>query len=758
MQVPSVVSGHEHERPASPPPASQAIASAIAAAVVLCCAGVRAQSFRLGGTELNAKRPISLPADTSYAVVVTEFFHHGEINPEGSNVLVAARNRDLVPVRVLQLGPGDFCRLAFQTVRGQSAYEIFYGGDPPAKPPPPWTNRDGLLLETRQYRQCNLNSLDSVRDAFNSSKPFGADYVDAVHHSRNPFSLGPLPFLSRYSGDLQISSPGTYGFMTSSRDCSFLLIDGKPVVSAPGRHGPAYRARPGSRKDIRLSAGPHQFEYYHAAAGAAAIMVAAWEVNPRDSKPVPKLIPGEAFHTGSIGHLPAGRVELRTARLVPDFLVTIAGDVPLPDNDLPLIGVEFRDNSPKALTLASRPQWDFGDGQTGDKLNVDHVYLRPGVYTVKLTLRRGGRTVEMTNRVAVDRPALTRRDQDKLHKLDDYLPVLKSYDPRKLDAVALRQLVLAYEAKALALEAEAEQEDGKPEKTKPPKGRGSAGGKGRSEAEQYIAAAVAAGKVAFLEQSVGGTAEDLHKLAELIGPMARDRLGDSQVAFQIWQGAARKINVAALKARCETKAADVALNDLLDAASAKALLEAATANLGRTKTGEAASELQRVWGDCYALGGNGQAARKAYNQAERVLGSTGSYVQRTARRGAHSRSTEEFIMRGQHARAIAEIRAWQREFPAEKIDGYLTLMYARYFAGRERYAPAVAQAEQLQAVNADSPYADRLLVLAADCEVKRGRVDRALATLGSLLKDYPGSPLVPEVKKKITRLQAEKPN
>lgn len=719
------------------PPAGM-IVLALLAAVLLPGGGLRAQSFRRGGAEYNARRSVTLPLEKSHPIVVTEFLHHGEINSRGSNLVVSAGNQQLVPSRVLQLGPGDFCRLAFETIRGQKIYDILYGGDQPEEKPPRWTNRDGLLLQTRHYKQCNLNSLDSVRKAFESSGPYGSDYVEGVHHSRNPFSLKPVPFLSRYSGELHVESAGTYGFMTSSQDCSFLLIDGKEVVSAPGRHGPVRRAGRGSRKDVRLKAGPHKFEYYHAAAGADAIMTAAWEVDPPDSKPAPQPIPSQAFRTGSVGRLAASRVELRTVKLVPDFLVTIAGDVPLPDNDLPLIGVMFRNDSPKAVTLGARPQWDFGDGQTSDKLNVDHVYLRPGVYTVKLALRRGSRVVEMVNRVNVDRPALTQKDSDKLHTLDDYLPALQGYDPHTLDAVALCQLVLAREAKALALEAAAEAEGGD-----------------HPGARQQIVAAVAAGKVAFVQRSAARGGEDLYKLAALIGPMARDRLGDSRLAWQIWEGAAERVSVGALKTRCATEAADVAVNDLLDAAGAKRLLQRATAALRGTQKGVSASELQRVWGDYYAMTGDGQAARKAYNQAERVLGSTQRYAERTAWRGAHSRSTEEFIRAGNHQRAAAQFRVWQREFPAEKIDGYLTLMYARYFAGRKQYAQAASQAEQLQAVNPDSPYIDRVLVLAADCELKRGRADRALATLHSLLKDYPGSPLVPVVKKTIARLEGK---
>ena len=70
------------------------------------------------------------------------------------------------------------------------------------------------------------------------------------------------------------------------------------------------------------------------------------------------------------------------------------------------------------------------------------------------------------------------------------------------------------------------------------------------------------------------------------------------------------------------------------------------------------------------------------------------------------------------------------------------------------YDQAIAQAEQLQAVSPDSPYIDQVLLLAANCEVKRGRTDRALATLHSLKNDYPGSPLIPDVEKRIASLEA----
>jgi PKD repeat protein len=733
--------------------------------------GVPAQSFRRAGTEFNAMRPVSLPPDRKFSVAVVQFFHHGEMAPDGRNLLVLDGDGKAVSARVLQVGPGDYCRLAIEAVAGQNSYEVFYGGKPPeADVVPPWTNGDGLLLETREYRDCNLNSLESVKQAFESSKRIGADYVDAVQHSYNPFLLTPGPFLSRYSGTLRISKGGDYGFFTSSQDCSFLLIDGKVVVDAPGRHGPVHRAAPDIRRIVNLAPGSHPFEYYHAASGPEAMMVAAWEPEPSGDKPRPQPIPPEAFRAAAIGRVDTGPVTTRKEKLVPDFLVRIAGDVPLPDEEVPLVGVQFANTSPPALTTNSKAHWDFGDGQTSDEANPSHVYLRPGLFAVKLTIKRGAKPFEMTNRIYIDRPRITAHNESKLPKLDDYLPILETYDPKGLDAVSVRQLVLAYQWKAQMIanaepvdeqsqgeQSEEQAADGAAQEPTPAevKQKREQEAARKAEALKYIKAAIEAGKTALTDEQSAATGDELlHQIAEIVGPMAREQAGDSQLAGQIWHGAASKIGRSDLKAVCQLHAADIALNDLVDVKLGKTLLDAAMAQLGDTTRGPAASLWKRLLGDYHAATGDGEAARKAYREAEDVLNSERSSIERAAWQGAYSRSTEEFLRNGDLDRAAAEIHAWQREFPADKINGYVTLLYGRYWEAREKYDQAVALAEQLLAVNPDSPYIDQLLVVAADCELARAKPDRALATLHSILKDYPGSPLVSEVKQKIARIES----
>ncbi len=752
-------------------------------AVWLAAASAAGQSFRHAGTEFDAKRTAAIKPDELRPVMVVEFLHQGLIHrsdgdASAGNVLVKAKNNRTVPSRILQLGPGDFCRLAFETISGQNSYTIYYGGQPPKKELlPKWTNTDGLVLETRRFGRCNLHDLDSLRRAFEKAEPFGADYVEAVYHSYNPLSLTPEPFLSRYRGTMNIASPGNYTFWTSSRDCSFVLIDGRLVVSAPGRHGPLRQARPALGKTRQLSAGRHKFEYYHAAAGTNAIMSLAWLKGPLGDKPRPTGIEPAVFRAASIGRAEVGPVSTRAKKVVPDFRYKIAGEVPLPGETRPLVGVSFRNASPPGLAAKSKFHWDFGDGQTSEQQSPAHVYLRAGLYTVGLSIKRGTRALTTTNRISIDRPLRTRGGKEKPHKLDDYLSILSTYDARRLDVASARQLVLAFLWKSEMLAAaQSNKEKQEPANTdakagakvKPPqsrsvkeaverRGAAEAAKKAaarRAESQKYLAAAVAAGRDALdADSSDKDSDTDVFNLAQLVGPMARNRLGDSKTAFAIWQTTAARISRPVLKARCELAAADIAVGDLLRPKAAKELLDRAVSGLPHSANGLHAARLHRVWGDYWAIMGNGPAARKAYTQAQSRANSSRSHVEKTAWRGAHSRSVEAFLKTKDWARAMEEIQQWQEAFPADKIDGYMTLLLARYWHGRGKYAGATALAEQLIAVNPDSPYADQLLLLAAACEKKLNKPQRAAAMLHSIIKDYPGSPLLPTVKKMLAELE-----
>jgi TolA-binding protein len=667
------------------------------------------------GAGLPWRRLVQLDGSKQPAVVVAEFYTHGELLPEGRNLVVFEGERR-VPWRVLQVGPGDFCRVAFQTVRGARVYRIAYGGPDPVERLA-WGEAPGLLLETRRWKECDLQRLASVREALVDAEPIGRDYVATVSHRYNPFLPDPEPFLSRYRGTLHLETAGKYQFFTSSQDCSFLLIDGAVVVSAPGHHGPSYDAR--IKGEVQLEKGSHTFEYIHAAAGPDACMVAAWQP-PKAAQP--ELIPAAAFGSDEVAHLPAFNLRHKVKDAQPDFTAVVTGEAPVIDSDQPLVRVQFRDTSVRTVTASGKLRWDFGDGQTSDQADPAHVYLRPGLYTVKLSVVKEMGTLRVVNRILVHRAAGMSDPKKGPDQVADYLPILNRYDATTLSLTDLLQLVRACE-----------------------------------QAGQVTRAAKA-GKAALLAAKAEDDNGALLDLVRVVGPLLRDRADDAEGAASVWQAVGKAVGGERWKAECEVEAAGILLNDLLQRSDAKPLLDAAKARLARSNNPPLEGRLHRLWGDWQARGGDRAAARAAYERATACLTKRRSAAEQNAWRGAFSRSVEAFLRDKELDRARDELRRWQEEFPGDKVEGYLPLLQAQYWAARGKYAQAVAVAGDLAALNPDSPYADRLALLAAECEEKQGQVERALAAYKAFLTDYPGSPLVEIARRKLASPPTPKPN
>ncbi len=679
----------------------------------LACGGATAVSAQRLAWQDEAKpfrRHVSAPALESGApnVVTADFYAHGQLTGEDPPVTAYARAQP-VPVRVLQVGPGDYCRVALQPRQGETDYQVYYGGTKSRRAAPEWSFTGGLLLETRRWKDCRLDQLQPVRQAYEASSRIGSDYVSQVFHRHNPFDVAPAPFLSHYTGALRISVPGLYQFFTSSQDCSFLLIDEQAVVSAPGRHHPTGQAR--FKGEIQLDVGDHRFDYWHAAAGSDTCAVAAWQV---PGAAHPEVIPAKAFGGDRVAQVAALQPEHVNDGPIPDFRFAIRGEAPIEDGDPWVIRVEYQAAVP-ASDRGGACRWDFGDGQTDTQWQGTHVYLLPGPYTVRLQVRRRGKTVEVANRVAVTR-FLPGAGEQNADQVDDYLPILDRYDLAALDAPSLLQLV------RLRLQ--------------------------REEWEKAIDLGMRA-----LTASGAASADVSWQVAATLDPVARFRLGDSEAALRLWQAAGQAITDGRQRALCALAAADIALNELLETAEAGKLLETADAQC-RDGGDVHAADLHRLWGDWHARRGDAAAALAAYQLAARTGSSGLNVAQQNARRGAYSRSAEAFLRDGDLPRAAEQLNQWQRDFPQDKPEGYLSTLLARYWLARKRPAVALAVVGDLLTVVPQSPYADRLVLLRAEAEEALGHTDRAIAACETLLADYPGSPLRDAAQEKIAALQA----
>ncbi len=648
-------------------------------------------------------------------VVVAEWYTHGAVRSNGTNV-AAVDSQGRLPLTVLQTGPGDFLRVAIEPRAGQTELFLYYGGNGLQDDPPRWTTRAGLVVETRRWKPCDLNRLDSLRSAFAAAHPIGRDYVKQVFHSYNPLDPAPAPFLTHYSGTLRIKVDGTYQFFTSSQDCSFLLIDGKQVVAAPGRHGPIRRAR--LRGSLKLDKGTHTFDYWHAASGTAATMVAAWQP-PRAKQPA--LIPAEVFDSAHIVRLPALELEHRQQGKVPYFTPRIVGEVVLPNSDSPLVQVRFEDIASRGLTRGANVEWEFGDGQTSSGTSPQHVYMRPGVYTVTMTVQRKKEPVRLVHRIWIYRPAVILRGNRQPDRLSQYLPTLTTYDPATLPGPDLLQLVRAFEVAGKLREA------------------------------------VDAAKTAFDPRSRELQNDVLHQLAVAAGRLARNELGDAQTAWEIYRRAAERISSPRERAECLIAAADTAIHDLLRLEQVEGQLRRAERAATRSSPSELAARYYRVRGDWYARKGDGAAARADYRRAARAKPVRSGVTQRSAWRGAYSRFVESFLLDGKLKEAKQKLDAWLSDFPADRIDGYHSLLQARYWAAAGRLPQAIAVASDSLAINPASAYAAQLVQRIAEWEEKQGHTDRAISAYRSLVADYPGSPLVAQAKKALQRLTAKPP-
>ncbi len=686
---------------------------AIIGSLVLCRDGWAVDPVWRLNDRFEVRRLVRFEAGSRQVppIVVVEFLGHGQLKAHAVNVAVFDHDGQ-VPWKVLQTGPGDFCRVAFQTSPKSAVYQIYYGGTE-TEQSPAWSGPNPLLLETRQWKECNLNSLTSVKSAFDAAEPLGSNFVDNVFHRWNPITSAPHPFLSHYTGTLQTPKVGNYLFFTSSEDASFLLIDEREVVAAPGRHGPSGQAR--IKGQVTLKAGTHRFDYWHAASGSSACMVAAWQP-PGTEKP--EVIPDSAFSSTSQTLLSTTEVRKRSGVLLPDFAFQSLGEVALADNEVPLIRVQFEDLSFPRKQPGTKVRWDFGDGQTSDQHDPPHVYLRAGGYSVKLTRRHDGRDAEVVNAIHVERPLILPDPKQPLDELAAYLPILDSYAPTRCDGPSLLQLVRAYEQ------------------------------------QERWASGVTAGKAALKPDTPQFDDGSRYELAQRIGQIQRERLLDSVAAADTWSAAARVLLKSEWRARCEIEAADLLINELLQTAEAKKLIDIATRQLRNGAAPELLARLHRVRGDVLARQGDGKGARAAYELAARSLQDRRNEIAQNAWRGAHSRSVEAHLRDEALDAARQELDLWLAEFPADKVEGYLSLLQARYWVARKAWAPATAVASDLLTVNAASPYADQLVHLAAQCEQQLGHPERAVATYRSLLTDYPGSPLVDAVKNELARLEA----
>ena len=317
-------------------------------------------------------KTIKIPAEAKGNVSVSlDFFLPAEcsgyllLNRNGKPVKISLQHREGGHVNVFfNIGGSEELSLAF--LKEEVASDELQ------------SNASGLLHAVKKASEhlTNVDSVDTFKKLWDKSVFQGALFEEKVFSGYNPFGTSN-DTLHSYDGDIRIGKAGSYRFYTASTDASFILVDGKTVVSWPGQHDQSKGANNEIFGDVVLKEGLHKFRYLHANSGGALYAVAAI-LPPGEKKN--EVIQKAAFT--EVYKASVGQLEYRDGNATSEFSWSNRQMINF-DKDC-MHEVEFTAAVPADLK-AQKITWDFGDGTSGEGAKVSHIYFKRCSYPVTMT-------------------------------------------------------------------------------------------------------------------------------------------------------------------------------------------------------------------------------------------------------------------------------------------------------------------------------------------------------------------------------------
>ncbi len=587
-------------------------------------------------------------------------------------------------------GPGDLSRLVFALRPDVGTYYVYFGNAQAAAPSESLEIRRGLLIEMWPYAGGSAETPDQAQEALVRAQrkaPLGRMFRDRLFFGHNPFGA-QLGIVGRYSAHFLAPSDGEYDFALSSRNASFLWVNGKLIVRNGGWHGPQRRVY--KRGRAKLHAGLNTLTFLHVSPWHDPVAVVAWNGGRAWELIPPRWItPVETAR--------AGPIEQYGRTVSVDFFVEPGGETFLENRYYQRRGFRGEVTGRGGGDLVWR--WGFGDGQSAEGRNVEHVFLSPGVYDVKLTVENYSRPLEITHRVAVDRDW----DSVTVNRLDsvaDHTDIVTEYDWAKLspheNAEAVRLLRRAKDDAAM-----------------------------RKACRAFL-------------QRPGAPAADIRYVLPVYVDvlLAGGRADQADVAVRALQRAADMSDETACAAEMRLRAGEVLLETMQAPDEAARTFDSVLREFGSQLDRSLLRRARIGRGDVWRAKGDGTRARQAYDEAGAVHKSDSLAVAR----GNFARRVEAYLHEKDYAAVEEALDAWEQALPVDRLEGYSTLLRVKWLLGQNRHALAARQAETLVGVNPHSRYAPELLWLAYEaCRASR-QPDRAKRALTRLAEDYRESP------------------
>lgn len=632
-----------------------------------------APPWQLEGWQERAIVTIAKPADDEDCdTAAVKVLCQGHARPDGADYRVLDDQGQPLPFQVMFHEAGRYSLLSFRAGDLGKTYYIYYGNSgaaraaeeivadlrPGAGPPrAAWTPRYGLVYTTlRRPEGDNPKTVDEFTAMLAASpSKDGARYQRRISDGFNPFGSSDN-YLSLYRGWLRVETPGRYQFCTASNEASFSFLDGKELVHWPGRHTAERGIHGEKNAAVELTAGWHYIEYYHEEVALQQMAFLGWSL-PGAPQERFDAIPESAFPAPHEG---IATYESRTGGAI-RFEPTVVDTLwPQSRHEGQFTRVKFRVDRREGDAVnkgdaAPTYRWYFGDGQTGTGLGVDHLYLTLGTYKVKLTAETAGRphTAEWPLTVYE-----VQHVTDLIHEgnLADYAQVASSYDRKRLDAAALKELAYLL-----------------------------------AEADQPQAALDAASE--FVERFAGEKPAWASAMRRLTAEMSL-KLGKAKLDDAIANYLASLTEQTPPEERFDVLARLIRLLGIEQDQPERAgeIFKQAEAAAKQGRLNEAARAAFRecviAAGDVRLWHAERDEARSLYRRAEALAAQPTAPQVRAAQIGAYPNMIREFIDSGDLGAALNIVDRWERSFPTEKLTGQTFFWRGKLLALRGQYHEA----------------------------------------------------------------------
>jgi len=343
---------------------------------------------------------------------------------------------------LLWTSPGEPATLVFDSASNAKYYQVYAGSTwPPLHLP---DKQAGVWLETREGDGKVITHAADMLEAWkqSSDKVVGRALTTGIFEGGNRF--GPQRnLLLHLQGWFDLASPTHLDFAPISVDSAFVLVDGKEVVEWPGLHDWHAPASGQPQGGIDLAPGRHGVDYYNAyvyTPGGRPPVLSSLAVKGGNLTQWTMLLPETAFFRRATLYHATG-YDLQAA---PTEGAVVVGTVPaatfnrrvesesliMSDMDVGFVSMEFTCLTPVAGILT----WTFDDGGSAQGPIVKHLFARPGMRTVHLSVLEGDKQVTLLNQTIRVHPELIVATNDPPLLLPQHEADIMSRDPASMTA------------------------------------------------------------------------------------------------------------------------------------------------------------------------------------------------------------------------------------------------------------------------------------------------------------------------------------